>query len=130
MRRIGEFTVERRLGAGGMGIVYLACSAAGRQVVLKVIRPEYADDPLFRARFRREVAAARRVSGAFTASVVDADPDGDPPWLAAQYVVGESLAARVRAPAARCRWWTSRDWAVNWRRRCATSIGRASCTGT
>jgi len=96
VRRIGEFTVERRLGAGGMGVVYLARSAAGRQVALKVIRPEYADDPHFRARFRREVAAARKVSGAFTASVVDADPHGDPPWLATQYIVGESLAARVR----------------------------------
>ncbi|MET7702280.1 bifunctional serine/threonine-protein kinase/ABC transporter substrate-binding protein [Streptomyces sp. NPDC005485] len=97
MRRIGEFTVERRLGAGGMGLVYLARSAAGRQVAVKVIRPEYADDPHFRARFRYEVAAARKVSGAFTASVVDADPDGDPPWLATQYVLGESLAARVQS---------------------------------
>ncbi|MFK8911267.1 serine/threonine-protein kinase [Streptomyces sp. YS-3] len=95
MRRIGEFTLERRLGAGGMGVVYLACSPTGRQVALKVIRPEYADDPHFRARFRREVAAARKVSGAFTASVVDAAPDGDPPWLATQYVPAESLAARV-----------------------------------
>ncbi|GGW85290.1 hypothetical protein GCM10010320_78870 [Streptomyces caelestis] len=67
MRRIGEFTVERRLGAGGMGVVYLARSAAGRRVALKVIRPEYADEPHFRARFRRVVAAARKVSGAFTA---------------------------------------------------------------
>ncbi|MFF8959760.1 bifunctional serine/threonine-protein kinase/ABC transporter substrate-binding protein [Streptomyces sp. NPDC014894] len=97
MRRIGEFTLERRLGAGGMGVVYLARSPAGRQVALKVIRPEYADDPLFRARFRREVAAARKVSGAFTASVVDAAPDGDPPWLATQYVPAESLAARARS---------------------------------
>ncbi|MEU0105630.1 bifunctional serine/threonine-protein kinase/ABC transporter substrate-binding protein [Streptomyces sp. NPDC006251] len=97
MRRIGEFTVERRLGAGGMGVVYLARTAAGRQVALKVIRPEYADEPHFRARFRREVAAARKVSGAFTAPVVDADPDGDPPWLATQYVAGDSLEARVRS---------------------------------
>ncbi|MBP2049720.1 putative Ser/Thr protein kinase [Streptomyces griseochromogenes] len=97
MRRIGEFTVERRLGAGGMGVVYLARSPAGRRVALKVIRPEYADEPHFRARFRHEVAAARKVSGAFTASVVDADPDGDPPWLATQYVVGDSLDARVRS---------------------------------
>ncbi|MET9972377.1 serine/threonine-protein kinase, partial [Streptomyces sp. NPDC006356] len=97
MRRIGEFTVERRLGAGGMGVVYLARSAGGRRVALKVIRPEYADEPHFRARFRREVAAARKVSGAFTAPVVDADPDGDPPWLATQYVVGDALDARVRA---------------------------------
>ncbi|WP_308289593.1 bifunctional serine/threonine-protein kinase/ABC transporter substrate-binding protein [Streptomyces muensis] len=97
MRRIGEFTVERRLGAGGMGVVYLARSAGGRRVALKVIRPEYADEPHFRARFRREVAAARKVSGAFTAPVVDADPDGDPPWLATQYVVGDALDARVRS---------------------------------
>ncbi|MGK5628200.1 bifunctional serine/threonine-protein kinase/ABC transporter substrate-binding protein [Streptomyces sp. URMC 123] len=97
MRRIGEFTLERRLGAGGMGVVYLARSPAGRQVALKVIRSEYADDPHFRARFRREVAAARKVSGAFTASVVDAAPDGDPPWLATQYVPAESLAVRVRS---------------------------------
>lgn len=97
VRRIGEFTVERRLGAGGMGVVYLARSAGGRRVALKVIRPEYVDEPHFRARFRREVAAARKVSGAFTAPVVDADPDGDPPWLATQYVVGDALDARVRS---------------------------------
>ncbi|MFJ2263751.1 bifunctional serine/threonine-protein kinase/ABC transporter substrate-binding protein [Streptomyces sp. NPDC087844] len=97
MRRIGEFTVQRRLGAGGMGVVYLARSTAGRQVALKVIRPEYAEEPHFRARFRHEVAAARKVSGAFTASVVDADPDGDPPWLATQYVAGGSLETRVRS---------------------------------
>lgn len=89
--------MERRLGTGGMGVVYLARSAAGRRVALKVIRPEYADEPHFRARFRRGVAAARKVSGAFTASVLDADPDGDPPWLATQYVVGDSLDDRVRS---------------------------------
>lgn len=89
--------MERRLGAGGMGVVYLARSAAGWRVALKVIRPEYADEPHFRARFRREVAAARKVSGAFTAPVLDADPDGDPPWLATQYVVGGSLDDRVRS---------------------------------
>ncbi|WP_345568930.1 hypothetical protein [Streptomyces plumbiresistens] len=62
-----------------------------------MIRSEYAGDPHFLARFRREATAARKVSGAFTASVVGADPDGDPPWSATQYVRGESLSARVRS---------------------------------
>ncbi|MDT0341367.1 protein kinase domain-containing protein [Streptomyces litchfieldiae] len=93
--RLGGYVLERRLGAGGMGVVHLATSPSGRRVALKVIRPEYAEDPHFRARFRREVAAARKVGGAFTASVVDADPEGDPPWLATQFVPGDSLADRV-----------------------------------
>ena len=93
--RLGDYVLERRLGSGGMGVVYLARTVAGRQVAIKVIRREYAENPGFRARFRREVAAARRVSGAFTAPVVDADPEGDPPWLATLYVPGGSLADRV-----------------------------------
>ncbi|WP_243761779.1 serine/threonine-protein kinase, partial [Streptomyces sp. YIM 98790] len=95
-QRVGEYLLERRLGAGGMGVVYLARSTAGRAVALKVVRPEYAEDEGFRNRFRREVAAARQVSGAFTAAVVDADPEGDPPWLATLYVPGGSLADRVQ----------------------------------
>ncbi|GAB2932507.1 protein kinase domain-containing protein [Streptomyces mayteni] len=93
--RLGEYVLERRLGSGGMGVVHLARTVAGRQLAIKVIRREYAEDPGFRARFRREVAAARRVSGAFTAPVVDADPEGDPPWLATLYVPGGSLADRI-----------------------------------
>ncbi|MDT0269575.1 protein kinase [Streptomyces sp. DSM 44915] len=93
--RIGGYVIERRLGSGGMGVVHLARSVAGRQLAIKVIRREYAENPGFRARFRREVEAARRVSGAFTAPVVDADPDGDPPWLATLYVPGGSLTERV-----------------------------------
>ncbi|WP_052847116.1 protein kinase domain-containing protein [Streptomyces avicenniae] len=93
--RLGEYVVERRLGSGGMGVVYLARTVGGRALAVKVVRPEYARDPGFRARFRREVAAARRVSGAFTAPVVDADPEGDPPWLATLYVPGGSLTDRV-----------------------------------
>jgi hypothetical protein len=78
-----------------MGRVYLGRSPGGRSVAIKVIRPDLAEDADFRARFAREVAAARKVSGIFTASVVDADLDGPVPWLATSYVAGLSLAAAV-----------------------------------
>ncbi|WP_271208572.1 serine/threonine-protein kinase [Streptomyces poonensis] len=97
MPRIGPYAVERELGSGGMGTVYLARSRAGRPVAVKVARPELAADPAFRARFRAEIEAARRVGGFHTAPVVDADPDGTPPWLATAYVPGPTLAARLDA---------------------------------
>lgn len=75
-----------------MGVVHLALSASGRQVAIKVVHAQYALDEEFRARFRQEVAAARRVSGAFTAPVVDADPDAEQPWMATLYVPGRTLA--------------------------------------
>ena len=78
-----------------MGRVYLGRSPGGRQVAIKVIRPELAEDADFRARFGREVSAARKVSGIFTASVVDADLDGPIPWLATSYIAGPSLADAV-----------------------------------
>ncbi len=84
-----------RLGAGGMGLVFLGRSAGGRLVAVKVIRDELAADPEFRARFQQEVAGARKVSGIFTAPVVDADADGPVPWLATAYVAGPSLAGAV-----------------------------------
>lgn len=93
----GPYSLRRRLGAGGMGRVYLAYTEGGRAIAVKVMRPELADDPEFRLRFRREVAAAREVRGMFTAEVVDADPDANPPWLATAYVPGLSLAEAVRA---------------------------------
>jgi serine/threonine protein kinase len=74
-----------RLGAGGMGVVYLGRSPGGRLVAVKEIRPELASDQEFRARFAREVAAARKVSGLFTAGVVDAGPDAPRPWLVTNY---------------------------------------------
>ena len=80
-----------------MGRVYLGRSPGGRQVAIKVIRPELAEDGDFRARFGREVSAARKVSGIFTASVVDADLDGPMPWLATSYIAGPSLADAVAA---------------------------------
>src|SRR5690349_1842940 len=91
-----------------MGRVYLGRSAAGRLVAVKTIRAELADEPDFRTRFGQEVAAARRVSGAFTAAVVAADPDADVPWLATAYVPAPSLATLVRAggplPVPAVRW--------------------------
>ena len=93
--RIGPYRLLGRLGAGGMGQVFLGRSPGGRLVAVKVIRAELAADPEFRARFAREVAAARKVSGLFTAPVVDADVDGPVPWLATAYVAGPSLAEAV-----------------------------------
>jgi serine/threonine protein kinase len=92
---VGPYHLLGRLGAGGMGQVYLARSPGGRLVAVKVIRPELTADSGFRARFAREVAAARTVSGVFTAPVVDADPEAPRPWLATAYVPGPSLAAAV-----------------------------------
>ena len=88
---IGGYTLVDRLGSGGMGVVYLARSASGRQVAVKVVHAQYAQDEEFRTRFRQEIAAARRVSGAFTAPVVDADPDAELPWMATLYVPGRTL---------------------------------------
>jgi hypothetical protein len=94
---VGPYRILGRLGVGGMGQVYLGRSVGGRLVAVKVIRPELAGEPGFRARFAREVAAARNVSGLFTALVVDADSDVPVPWLATAYVPGPSLAEAVEA---------------------------------
>ncbi|MFD8478761.1 serine/threonine-protein kinase [Kitasatospora sp. NPDC059673] len=92
---IGDHRLLRRLGAGGMGRVYLGRTAGGRTVAVKAVRPELADDPEFRARFRQEVAAARRVGGRWTAPVLDADTEGPRPWVATGYIAGPSLGAAV-----------------------------------
>ncbi|WP_141698635.1 serine/threonine-protein kinase, partial [Streptomyces lushanensis] len=93
--QVGPYRITGLLGVGGMGRVYLAASPGGRQVAVKVIRPELADEPGFRERFARETSAAQAVSGAFTAAVVGADPQGAAPWLATLYVPGLSLAEAV-----------------------------------
>ncbi|MFF3645722.1 PQQ-binding-like beta-propeller repeat protein [Streptomyces sp. NPDC002564] len=94
--RIGPYEVFQLLGEGGMGQVYLARSPGSRLVALKVIRPEYAEAPNFRGRFRAEAASARRVSGFFTPPVLDADADAPQPWLATAYVPAPSLHDVVR----------------------------------
>ncbi|MFJ3659423.1 protein kinase [Streptomyces sp. NPDC090119] len=92
---VGGYQLAARLGAGGMGRVYLSHTRGGRPVAIKVVRSELADDPAFRRRFRREIAAARRVRGAYTAELIDAGPEAEPPWLATLYVPGPSLADAV-----------------------------------
>lgn len=96
-RSLGGHRIVDRLGAGGMGVVYRARSRSGREVAVKVVHAQYAEDPVFRTRFRQEIEAVRRVSGAFTAPVVDADPEAARPWMATQYVPAPSLADRIRA---------------------------------
>jgi outer membrane protein assembly factor BamB len=92
----GDYALESRLGSGGMGVVHLARSASGRLVAVKVVHEQFAADPEFRARFQQEVAAARRVSGAFTAPVVDADADAARPWMATLYVPALTLSEKVK----------------------------------
>ncbi|MFD9880161.1 serine/threonine-protein kinase [Streptomyces alboflavus] len=94
-QRIGAYRLLARLGAGGMGQVYLARSDRGRTVAVKLVREELAAQDEFRGRFRQEVGAARRVGGAWTAPVLDADTEADIPWVATGYVAGPSLQAVV-----------------------------------
>ncbi|WP_405392317.1 serine/threonine-protein kinase [Streptomyces sp. NBC_01102] len=94
---IGGYPLEARLGSGGMGTVFLARTSSGRPVAIKLIHQQFAGDEEFRIRFRQEVAAARRVSGAFTAAVVDAAPEADQPWMATTYIEGHTLAQRIAA---------------------------------
>ncbi|KAF4407638.1 protein kinase domain-containing protein [Streptomyces lycii] len=93
--RVGRYRLLARLGQGGMGRVYLGRSPGGRAVAVKVVRDALLRDEGFRRRFVREVEAARRVTGFFTAAVVDADPEGEPAWLATEYVPGLSLRDAV-----------------------------------
>ncbi|MEO3784756.1 protein kinase [Actinocorallia sp. B10E7] len=96
-RRVGSYELLGRLGAGGMGQVFLGRSPGGRAVAVKVIHPSLTADPRFRARFAREVEAIQLVGGFHTAPVVDADPGADPAWLVTAYVPGPSLREAVPA---------------------------------
>ncbi|MFF3687087.1 bifunctional serine/threonine-protein kinase/ABC transporter substrate-binding protein [Streptomyces sp. NPDC002187] len=93
--RIAGYRLLRRLGAGGMGVVYLARSPGGSLAAVKVIRAAHADDAGFRARFRREVETAGRVVSPWVVPLLDADPDAESPWLATAFVPGPSLAEAV-----------------------------------
>lgn len=128
-RSVGGYKVVDRLGNGGMGVVYRARSRSGREVAVKVVHAQYAQDAVFRSRFRQEIEAVRKVSGAFTAAVVDADPEAERPWMATQYVPGRSLAQRIRDRGplhdTELRPWPWGSW-----RRCGRSTGPVWCTGT
>ncbi|WP_323188163.1 serine/threonine-protein kinase [Streptomyces sp. NBC_00237] len=89
--RIGAYRLLARLGAGGMGQVFLARSDRGRTVAVKLVRRELAEQEEFRSRFRQEVQAARRVGGHWTAPVLDADTEAEVPWVATGYVAGPTL---------------------------------------
>jgi serine/threonine protein kinase len=103
----GQYLLESCLGSGGMGVVHLARSTSGLKLAVKVVHAEFARDREFRGRFRQEVAAARRVSGAFTAPVVDADPEAERPWMATLFIPGPTLSEHVKRngpmPAAQLR---------------------------
>ncbi|MFE3201240.1 protein kinase [Embleya sp. NPDC059237] len=95
-RDVAGYVLRGRLGQGGMGSVYLSHTRGGQPVALKVVRPELARDAEFRRRFEREVQAARRVHGPYTAPVLDSNTDGPLPWLAGAYVAGPPLSEAVR----------------------------------
>ncbi|MDX3643733.1 bifunctional serine/threonine-protein kinase/ABC transporter substrate-binding protein [Streptomyces sp. MB09-02B] len=95
--RIAGHRLLGRLGAGGMGVVYLARTSTGSLVALKVLAAEYAEDAGFRERFRREVQVAQRVSSPWAVPLLDADADAEAPWLATAYVPGPSLSEAVAA---------------------------------
>ena len=127
---IGPYVVLGRLGAGSMGQVYLGRSTAGRLVAIKTIKVELAEEAGFRTRFAQEVAAARKVSGVFTAAVVEADPDADLPWLATAFVPAPVAEPDDRWPAARCRSPPSGGSRPVAPRRLSRSTGSAWSTGT
>lgn len=93
--RIGHYRLTARLGSGGMGVVYLGVAWDGTPVAIKVLRPEHADDPEFRARFGREVAALVQVEGVCTVRVIEADSQSATPFVVTEYAQGPSLSEHI-----------------------------------
>jgi len=127
--RIGSFRLLSRLGGGAMSEVFLAASRAGRPVAVKRVRAEYARDVVFRARFVKEVAAVRAVTGGHTPALIDADAEAERPWIATAYVPGPSLAQAVDLTGALPEPRYS-PWAAGSPRPSRRSTPRGSCTGT
>jgi serine/threonine protein kinase len=127
--KVGRYRLIGRLGGGGMGRVFLGVSPGGRQVAVKVIHSELADDKQFRERFAREIEAARRVGGFHTAHVVDADSDADPPWMVTAYIHGPSLRDAV-AESGRSAWTRCARWAPSSRKDWPRSTPAAWSTAT
>ncbi|AUI59657.1 serine/threonine-protein kinase [Amycolatopsis sp. BJA-103] len=96
-RQVGPYRIIAEIGEGGMGRVVLGLAPDGRLVAVKQLHAQFAHDPRFRERFRREVATSRLVSGAYTAAVMDADAEAETPWLASVFVTGPSLKEAVDA---------------------------------
>jgi predicted Ser/Thr protein kinase len=99
--RLGSYTLTARLGEGGQGVVYLGESESGEQVAVKLLRADLADDDTARGRFLRELEAVKRVARFCTAQVLDADVDGDRPYIVSEYVPGPSLAQLVSSESPR-----------------------------
>ncbi|WP_328615114.1 serine/threonine protein kinase [Amycolatopsis sp. NBC_00355] len=95
--KVGPYRTIAELGQGGMGRVLLCAAPDGRLVALKQVHSRFVQDDEYRSRFRREVAASRKVSGAYTAAVIDADVDVQAPYLVSVFVPGPSLRAMVDA---------------------------------
>ena len=95
--RVGRYRLTARLGAGGMGVVYLGAAKGGSLVAVKVLRPELAENPEFRARFSREVTTLTRVKGMCTVRVIEADTEAPKPFLVTEYADGPSLSEYVDA---------------------------------
>lgn len=105
--RLGDYRLLRRVGAGGMGVVFLARAPGGAYAAVKVVRASHADDAGFRARFRREIEVARQVASPWVVPLLDADADAEDPWLATAFVPGPSLSEVLEehgplSPAAVC----------------------------